>query len=84
MQLQSCTQQAAKIIPQTFCVVLCNHGKARKDVVIEEATTFNNAMDKARHFPLMAQERITVYRGAFGKGGGLRETYTRTAKSITL
>lgn len=82
MQIQSYTQSPVSAIPQSFCVVLFNHGRAKRQVILDNDVTFSEAMSKARSFPLMTHERLTVYRGVFGKDGGLRESYTRTGKRI--
>lgn len=78
MQAQSYTNTT--IIPQSFSVFLFGHrvkGEEKPPVEIESGVTFNAALDKARHFPLMRHERLTVYRGIYGKDGGAHEVYTR-------
>lgn len=89
MQAQPYNQQFLDnqaVLPKFFSVVLFGQrvrGEERAPVEIDNDATFNSAMDKARHFPLMPHERLVVYRGSFGKDCGahtVHEVYSRTGR----
>lgn len=85
MQIQPYNQGEAP--SKAFSIVLYGNrakGQPKPPVEIDIDNDFNHAIETARTFPIMPHERLTVYRGVYGKETGLREVYTRIGKRHTF